>query len=315
MGKKYKGLSKEAIIEQFAQPIIDVLSEGKLAWEMPFMKTGGGASAYNFASKKHYKGLFNQLSLGCLAMNNKYPHNAWVTYKGAKDLGGNVKKGEKGAFVVFWKFIKREVEDKNGDIVEKSIPFLKHFKVFNVSQCEGIELPVVEKPKKMGKLKVLKQAQAIVDAYDCQEKNLEIDVNGKNGAFYRPSMDLIECPSMRNHVEKAKSNGLSVHDGKKHFYSTLFHEMVHSSGSKARLDRLSENFSFGDHAYSKEELVAEIGSSMLLAEAGLFSESVSNNTLAYCQGWASKLKSDPQWILWASTRALRSTNYIMNGEK
>jgi len=313
--KKFKGLSKEQVMEQFAQPIIDVLNEGKLVWNMPFMKVNGGASAYNFNSKNHYKGFFNQLSLGALSMSKGYTNNAWVTFKGAKDLGGNVKKGEKGAFVVFWKFVVKESTKSDGSTESKSIPFLKHFKVFNVAQCEGIEMPVVKKTKKMGVLKVLKEAEAIVDAYDLREENLEIKRDGSNGAFYRPSTDEIECPSIRNHVEVAKGRGESVTDGKQHYYATMFHEMVHSSGSKARLDRLEENFTFGDHDYSKEELVAEIGSAMLCQEANLTSEKVYDNKLAYCQGWASKLKSDPSWILWASSRAYKSSQYILTGEK
>jgi antirestriction protein ArdC len=315
MKKSFKKLSTDQVIDQFAKPIIDVLNEGKLVWNMPFMKVNGGASAYNFNSKTAYKGFFNQLSLGALSMSKGYDHNAWLTYNGAKKLGGNVKKGEQGAYVVFWKFIKKEIKGSDGSIEEKSIPFLRYFKVFNVAQCEGIEMPKVKKTKKFGVLKVLKEAEAIVNAYDLREENLKIKRDGKNGAFYRPSTDEIECPSMRNHVESAKGRGESVNDGKQHYYSTMFHEMIHSTGSDDRLKRLEKGFSFGDHSYSKEELVAEIGSAILSEQAQLKSSKVHENTLAYCQGWAKKLKSEPKWIIWASSRAYKGANYILTGEK
>ena len=175
-------------------------------------------------------------------------------------------------------------------------------------------MPEKKKEEKFKPLKVLKDAEAIVKKYDLQEKSLKMKIEDNARACFIPSQDVIECPSMRNHVEVAKKNKESVNDGKQHYYSTLFHEMIHSSGHKTRLDRLEECFAFGDHEYSKEELVAEIGSSVLCSEAGLNSEVVFNNTLAYCQSWAKKLKSDPQWIIWASSQALKASNYIL-GEK
>ncbi len=320
--KQFKSRSKEQIIEDVAQPIIDALEGGKLVWSMPFMRSEGSASAYNYQAKTFYKGLMNQMSLGCRQLKEGWEHNAWLTFKGAKTLGGNVKKGSKGSYVTFWKFTKRDLKDAegntiydaNGDVKTRTIPFLKSYKVFNVAQCEGIPMPEKKKEEKFKPLKVLKQAEKIVKAYDLREKNLEIKIEDNARACFIPSRDVIECPSMRNHVEVAKKNKESVNDGKQHYYSTLFHEMIHSSGHKSRLDRLEECFAFGDHEYSKEELVAEIGSSVLCSEAGLNSEVVFNNTLAYCQSWASKLKNDPQWILWASSRALTASNYIL-GDK
>ena len=328
---KYKKVSQEQIIEQFAQPIIDCLESGKIAWNKPFMRMSGVDSAYNYSKNikniekgdiTYYQGMMNQLSLGCRKEKYDYPHNAWVTFKGAKELGGNVKRGEEGAYVLYWTIIEFDSEgnklpqgNKDKSIVAKSIPFLRHFKVFNISQCEGIPMPKVKKATKFKPLKVLKEAQAIVDKYNLREKALKIDIKHDARACYIPSQDRIECPDMRNHVETAKQLGESVTDGKQHYYSTLFHEMIHSSGSKKRLNRLEENFSFGDHEYSKEELVAEIGSAMLCQEAGLNSDNVYKNTLAYCQGWAKKLKSEPKWILWATTRSLTATNYILKGKK
>ncbi len=322
--KQFKSKSKEQIIEEISAPIIQALEDGKRVWSMPFMRTEGVHSAYNYQSKTFYKGLMNQMSLGCRQLKEGWEHNAWLTYKGAKALGGYVPREAKGkgAIVTFWKFTKIEkkdaegnvIYDANGDAEMRKIPFLKSYKVFNVAQCKDIPMPEKKKEEKFKPLKVLKDAEAIVKKYDLQEKNLEIKIGDNMRACFIPSRDVIECPSMRNHVEVAKKNKQSVNDGKQHYYSTLFHEMIHSSGHKSRLDRLEENFSFGDHEYSKEELVAEIGSSVLCSEAGLNSEVVFDNTLAYCQSWAKKLKSDPQWILWASSRALTASNYILGGK-
>jgi antirestriction protein ArdC len=121
---------------------------------------------------------------------------------------------------------------------------------------------------------------------------------------------------MRQAVEKAKKVKQSVNDGKQHYYSTLFHEMVHSTGTKERCNRdgvTGMNF-FGGHEYSKEELVAEIGSAILGAKVGLTSERVMDNTTAYCKSWAKKLKSEPKWIIWAGGQSEKAVNYILEGK-
>ncbi len=95
-----------------------------------------------------------------------------------------------------------------------------------------------------------------------------------------------------------------------HYYATLFHELVHSTGHTTRLNRL-EKGSFGSHSYSKEELVAECGSAFLCALAGISNERIETNTTAYIQSWISALKSDPKMIVQAAAQAQKATDMIL----
>ena len=314
MTKKFKGKSTAQIQEMVTGYVIEGLEKNICPWIKPWTSADGIlGTPTNYSTKTEYHG-GNVIVLTSIQMSKGYAHNKWVTYKGAKDLGGNVKKGEKGYPVVFWKFIVKEDEGKNGETKEKKIPYLRYFQVFNIDQCEGIKMPEVPKKKKVAKLKPIKNAEAMVKAYDLQEKKLTIKIENGNRAYFQPSTDTIVTPTMRQAVDKAKESGQTANDGKQHFYSTMFHEMVHSSGTKDRCNRdgITGGNHFGGHEYSKEELVAEIGSAILCAKAGLSSERVLENTQAYCKSWAKKLKSEPKWILWAGGRAEASAKYILN---
>ena len=322
MKKKFKSKSTNEICEMVTNIVIEGLEKGICPWIKPWASAEIGGVPKNYNYKSEYNGS-NQLILTTIKVAKNYSTNFWVTYKGARALDGNVKKGEKGSPVVYWNFIKYDADgnripkgNPNNVEVAKSIPFLKYFSVFNLDQCEGIEMPEIKKPKKVSELKVLKDAQAIVDGYDKNEKSLDIKIQDSDRAYYNPSDDMIVTPTMRQAVEKAKSVGQSVNDGKQHFYSTMFHEMIHSTGHKSRLSRdgITDMNFFGSHEYSKEELVAEIGSAILCFKAGLTSERVMDNTSAYCKSWAKKLKSDPKWIVWAGGRATTGAKYVLNGK-
>ena len=145
--------------------------------------------------------------------------------------------------------------------------------------------------------------------------NISVEIVSLTGVTaHGASDDFIVSPTMRQAVNEMKKNGQTANDGKQHYYSTLFHEMVHSTGTKSRCNRdgiVDMNY-FGSHEYSKEELVAEIGSAILCAKVGLTSERVMENTSAYCKSWAKKLKSEPKWIVWAGGQAEKAVNYILN---
>ena len=317
MTKKFKGKSTAQIQEMVTGFVIDGLEKNICPWLKPWSSADGiVGTPMNYSTKSEYHG-GNIIVLTSIQMAKGYAHNKWVTYKGAKDLGGNVKKSENKNYypVVFWKFFIKE-EEVDGKIKKKKIPFLRYFNVYNIDQCEGIKMPEKPKKKRVAKLKPIKNAEAMVKKYDLQEENLTIKIEEGNRAYFQPSTDTIVTPTMRQAVDKAKSVGQTANDGKQHFYSTLFHEMVHSSGTKDRCNRegITDGSHFGNHEYSKEELVEEIGSAILCAKAGLNSERVLENTQAYCKSWAKKLKSEPKWILWAGGRAEKSVKYILNEE-
>ena len=315
MKKRYKGKTTAEIQQMVTDIVIEGLEKDLCPWIKPWESASIGGTPKNYNSKREYHSS-NKIVLTSVMMSKGYEFNYWVTFKGAKDLGGNVKGGEKGYPVVFWKFIDIKKTDAKGDEVDKRIPLLKYFQVFNLSQCEGIELPEKSKKKKQGALKTIKEAEAVVKAYDERETDLTIEIKKSDRAYFSPSQDLIVSPTMRQAVEMAKKVKQSVNDGKQHYYSTLFHEMVHSTGTKERCNRegvTGMNF-FGGHEYSKEELVAEIGSAILGAKVGLTSERVMDNTTAYCKSWAKKLKSEPKWIIWAGGQSEKAVNYILEGK-
>ena len=310
--KQLKAKSTTEIAQMVTGLVTDALNEGHIPWNKPWASAEIGGLPENYSHNTRYNGS-NVIVLTSVMMSKGYKYNKWVTFKGAKALGGNIKKGEKGYPVTFWKFINVERENKEGVLEDKRIPFLKYFNVFNIEQCEGIEMP--KPPKKRGVLKTIKEAEAIVKAYDLAEENLTIKIQESNRAYYNMGQDEIVSPTMRQATDKAKELGQSMNDGKQHYYSTLFHEMIHSTMLKSRCDRerdlVERLFDSDKHEYSKEELVAEIGSAILGARAGLTSQAVIENTKAYCKGWAKRLNSEPKWIIWAGARAEKASKYIL----
>lgn len=313
-----KRQTTQDICKKVTDIIVDGLNKDICPWIKPWASSEIGGAPHNYNSKKDYHGS-NTIILTMVMMSKGYQFNSWVTYNGAKQLGGSVKRGEKGTPVVFWKFFEYEVKDSTGNVildddgvpVTDNRPILKTFTVFNIEQCEGIEMPEApEKPEPVDRIKV---ADNIVSNYKSKNKTLKITEKLGNRAYYAPADDMIVVPTIEQSVDKALQVGQTEEDGKQHFYSTMFHEMVHSTGHESRLNRdtLTKSNYFGSHEYSKEELVAEIGSAILCYKAGLESERVMENTSAYCKGWAKKLKSEPSWIIWAGGRAEKASDFIL----
>ena len=299
-----KRMSTSDIMKRVTDLVVEALDKDICPWIKPWDDVG--TSPYNFESKHIYKGS-NVWMLNAVQMSRGYKHNAWVTFNGAKKCGGAVKKGEISVPVVYWNFVKKEVE-QDGVTVEKTIPFLKYFSVWNIEQC-GIEVETEELPQS----EPLPSAEKVISNYVAREEGLTFDEVEGNRACYIPSSDKIIVPTMAQAIKKALDVGQTKKDGTQHHYSTCFHEMVHSTGHKSRLARegiVATNY-FGSHEYSKEELVAEMGSAVMCTKLGLSSERVMENTKAYCKSWASKLKSEPSWIVWASSRSEKAVNYIL----
>lgn len=278
------------IYEEITNRIIAQLEEGNIPWHKPWSGIIGGA--YNRVSKKPYS-LLNQMLL---------KHDGeYATYKQWKELGGTVKKGEKSEIVVFWKIL--EVEEKNKDnnkLEKKSIPLLKYINVFHVSQVDGVE----PKEVKMVEHKPIEEAEKVKVNY-INKENILIKETISNEAFYSPVKDYIQVPCKEQYKDVLE------------FYSTLFHEMVHSTGHKDRLKRLdcSMKFaSFGSEDYSKEELIAEIGSAFLMNHIGIESSKTFKNSAGYIQSWLKVLKNDNKFIVSASSKAEKAMKYILGEE-
>jgi len=268
--------------------IIEQLNKGTVPWRKPW--TDGGLPQ-NLISKKHYRGI-NMLMLGI----EGYEHNLFLSFKQVNDIGGSIKKGEKGHVVVYWSQLdnKKEgteqVEENKG---QKKKSILRYYYVFNISQCEKI--PEKYQPQAR-ETKELPSCESIVSAMQhCPPIR-----HKEQKAFYHPKDDYVNMPKKRSFKNDES------------YYSTLFHELVHSTGHESRLKRetLTQMAEFGDDNYSQEELVAEMGTCYLQSFAGITSEF--QNSTAYLQGWLGKLKGDKKFIFTAARAAQKATDYILN---
>lgn len=224
---------------------------------------------------------------------------SYGTFKQWQELGGHIRKGEHSEIVVFWKIQPIEEIKEDGTKTIKQIPLLRYYNVFHISQVDGVE--VKEKP--IVYIEPIEEAERIKEEYKTRE-HIEIREIVSNKAFYSPSGDYIQVP--------CKEQYTAIEE----FYSTLFHEMVHSTGHKTRLDRLEtgSNAHFGSETYSKEELTAELGSASLLNMLGIETPKTFKNSSAYIQSWLRILKNDNKFIVSASSKAEKAVNYILGKE-
>ena len=217
----------------------------------------------------------------------------WLTFKQAQSLGGQVRKGEKGSLVTFWKLY--TTQDKaTGE--ELNVPVLRHYTAFNATQVDGLQPPdkVPNEPQKV--FTPIARAQAIVDGYQAGPTT----VHRGSLASYRPSEDQVQIPGP-NRFETPES-----------YYSTLFHELSHSTGHSSRLDRGLDRDPkpFGSPDYSREELVAELSAAFLCATAGI-SPPVIEQSAAYLDGWIKVLKGDHRLVVAAAGAAQKSADRIL----
>lgn len=277
---------KKDVYEMVTDRIIEQLEKGYIPWQKPW--TGVHDGAYNRISNKPYS-LLNQM---LLSKTGEY-----ASFKQWTDLGGHIRKGEKAEIVTFWKLQPIEEENEDGEKVIKQIPLLRYYNVFHISQVEGVEPKSIE----LNELQPIEEAEKIKTEY-MQREHIKILEKVTDKAFYSPSLDYIQVP--------CKEQYQNIEE----FYSTLFHEMVHSTGYKTRLDRLeaSNIAHFGTESYSKEELVAEIGSSTLVNKLGIESSKSFKNSTAYIQSWLRALRNDKKLIVSASSRAEKAVKYILN---
>lgn len=264
--------------------IILALENGVTPWKQPWNAAHGAPR--NYRSKHVYQGI-NAFLLGMLQHEQPY----YLTYNQAKELGGQVRKGEKGMPVVFYKVSKKE--DAKGQ--EKKVAILQYSTVFNIAQIDGVEWKVPELPSREHTPR--QAAEQILAGY---QGGPRIRYAGSE-PHYRTSTDTVTVPEA--------SNFHTPED----FYSTLFHELAHSTGHSKRLDRatLTEKASFGSETYAKEELVAELGAAFLSNTAGLDLARTEPSTASYLANWLQALRNDKRLIISAASQAQKAANHIL----
>lgn len=268
--------------------IINQLEQGVIPWQKPW--TGVRSGAYNRISKKSYS-LLNQMLL---------QHDGeYATFKQWQDLGGHVRKGEKSEIVTFWKIQPVEEEQEDGTKVVKQIPLLRYFNVFHISQVDGVEpLPKEE----LHYIEPIEKADQVLNDYWTRE-NITVEYKAGNRAYYSPTLDMICLPLFEQFNDSSE------------YYSTAFHESVHSTMKEDRCNRAEDRkgkiVAFGSQEYSKEELTAEIGSATILNIIGIETANSFKNSAAYIQNWLSVLRNDVKFVVSASSKAEKAVKYIM----
>lgn len=279
--------------------ICELLEQGFIPWDKPWAMvadcawSGNDGHAYTLLNqflladpKKKYKD-FDELI--------KDISGEWITFKQAKDRGGCVKKGEHGRTVVFFKMV--PTKDEDGNETEKVHPVISWATVFKISQCEGIEQKF---HLDAGTLYDFEPNQAAVDvAMDyINREGVTLKTKQSNRAFYTPSTDTVVIPLPEQFQNNAE------------YYSTLFHELTHSTGHPKRLNRITNIAAFGSDEYSAEELVAEIGSASIMATLCMENAGTFRNSAAYIQNWLKALKNDKKLIVTASSKAEKAIKLV-----
>lgn len=287
--------------------ICEQLQKGLIPWRKPWHGVGledGGA--INYVTRKPYS-LLNQMLLG--------RPGEFLTFNQIKERGGKIRKGAKASFVVFFSSViyknkKQETIKEDGTteeetifvVEEKQVPILKYYNVFHIDDVEGIKSKI-ETVAPVTDLQPINAAEKVINNYLDREDHLQF-INNKlsDRAYFSPVLDLVNVPM------------LSQYEIREEYYSTTFHELVHSTMTESRCNRRSENklAAFGGADYSREELVAEIGSAMLCNRIGIDCKKAFNNSVAYIQGWLKALKNDNKFIVWAASRAEKAAKYILN---
>ena len=287
---------KQNVYQMVTDKIVEQLEKGIVAWHKPW--TGGVSHSVSYVTRKPYS-LINQFLL-------EEP-GEYLTFNEIQRLGGKINKGAKAKFVVFYKqmtYTDKVINEETGEEEEKvkRIPLLRYYNVFNVNDTD---LPSKSSDGLSGTVATNGKVDDIIMDYVKREGlNFQND-KPSSKAYYSPALDKVVVPMPSQFSEIAE------------YYSTAFHELVHSTIPERRCNRKTENEKafFGNEDYSREELVAEIGSAMICTTLGISIEKAFNNSVAYIQNWLQALKNDNKMIVWAASRAEKASDYILYDKK
>ncbi len=277
------------VYQEVTDRVLAALDAGTVPWRQPWITANGRPRS--MSTRQNYRGV-NVMMLGMSGHASAW----WGTYRQIAELGGQVRKRERSTMITFWKELSVTRSDEiTGEPTAHRVPMLRAFRVFCADQADG--LPERFYPQPGAAAEPLAGPQAVADAYLASGKPaLHHDVHGQ--AYYRSDLDEIHMAPMDGHRSAAD------------YYSTLFHEMAHSTGHASRLARDLGNV-FGSHAYGKEELAAEMAAAMLQAETGISAET-EQNSASYIAGWADQIRADRKLVISAAAAGQRAADLILS---
>lgn len=278
---------KQDVFTIVTNRIIEQLEKGKVPWRQPWSEAG---PPKNMVTGRAYRGL-NVLLLSSLG----YPHNLFLTLKQINELGGVVKRGEHACPVVFWS---QKETTKEGTEEKETKRILRYYSVFNIDQCMSIPEERISELY-LNENVVIETCEAVVENMP-QKPKIQ---HKEQEAYYVPKTDIINMPKLKSFVDSEA------------YYTALFHELIHATGHESRLNResITNVEKYGSEAYSEEELIAQIGACFLASHTGCSLKHFPND-VAYIQGWLSRLKGDKRLVLFASSKAQRATDFILNNQ-
>lgn len=271
---------------EITDTLIELLEQGTVPWRKPW---NAGEPCQNLTSRRPYRGI-NPFVLNCQPFRSPF----WISFRQAKSLGAHVRKGSKGTRIWFWKFW----DKKNAEGELERIPVLRRYTIFNVEQCEGLagKVPSLDDPERQP-FSPIERAERIVSG---MPRRPAIQHGGRQ-AFYQSAADAITMPDRELFAAEPE------------YYSTLFHELTHATGHASRLGRkgIEGASPFGSPAYSREELIAEMGAAFLCGESRIATATLENSA-AYLRNWIAKLRGDASLAVKAAGAAQRAADFILD---
>ncbi len=273
--------------------IVAQLEAGTRPWLQPWQAAhaAGEVSRPLRFNAVPYRGI-NVVLLWLAAMQQRFTCPLWMTYRQAAELGGQVRRGEKGSLVIYTSsFTRREAGD-DGEELEYEVPFLKSYSVFNCEQIDG--LPA----RYYAKAELTHHPVQRIERAEGFFAHTGADIRHGGGlAYYSPTADFVQMPPFES-FRDAES-----------YYATLAHEATHWTKHPSRLAREFGRQRRGDEGYSMEELVAEMGAAFLCADLGITPE-VREDHAAYIASWLKVLRNDKRAVFAAAAHAQRAADYL-----
>lgn len=279
---------KETIYETITNQIIAAIEAGAGSYKMPWHQSGQDiANPHNVVSNKSYRGL-NVVTLWMIAEARGFKSGTWATYQQWRELGCQVRKGEKSASVFFWKNLSKPDDEAESAEEQTGARFVaRAYNVFNAEQVDGYEgeiVPALSEEKRVA------NAEAFFASIPATIEH------GGNMPFFQPETDRVQMVPFEQ-FKTARG-----------YYSVLAHELTHWTGAKARLDRNLAG-RFGSEAYAVEELIAELGAAFIGARLGIGVDPRKDHA-PYIASWLNALKNDPHAIFTAASKAQAAADYL-----
>jgi len=286
---------RETIYREVTDRIIAELEDGRLPWVQPWSEAGAGTPLgmpRNASTGKAYSGI-NILILWSAATRQGRTSQDWLTFRQAHELGGHVKKGERGTGVVYADHFIPKAERERAEMeadTALAVPFLKRYTVFNIEQCEGLPETAGTRTAPLLEREAIPRADALITA-----TGADFRIGGRL-AYYMPSQDFIAVPPQESFFHQID------------YYRICFHELGHWTGHESRLGR-DIRTRFGSHAYAREELVAEMALAFVCASLGIVP---TFRHADYIAEWLEVMREDARAIFRAASQASKAADLLLS---